>query len=149
MSIHRHIDEIQIRPLTVMAEAITIVEAIGEHILDQHSGQKNQRDYMTFLHMTMYIENHYAEKLKMEDIAHSGLVSRAKAYRLFEQYVRITPNQYLLRYRITKSSELLLDTTLSITDISELCGFSSPGYFTSMFRREKGMSPREYRMAMS
>ena len=52
---------------------------------------------------------------------------------------------YLLHYRIQKSLPLLQNTNKSITDISLLTGFSSPCYFSKIFKSEMGCTPREYR----
>jgi LacI family transcriptional regulator len=41
--------------------------------------------------------------------------------------------------------ELLRGTKLSILEISELCGFNTPSYFTSVFRKNQGITPREFR----
>ena len=51
---------------------------------------------------------------------------------------------YLLHYRIRQSIPLLVQGKDSITDISLQCGFSSPSYYTKLFRKFMGCTPREY-----
>lgn len=63
----------------------------------------------------------------------------------FQKEYNISPINYLLRRRITESKALLASTDHSLTQISELVGFSSPSYFSQSFRRLEGMSPIEYR----
>ena len=52
---------------------------------------------------------------------------------------------YLLDYRIEKSLPLLLERQASITSVAEQTGFSSPAYFSKIFRQQMGCSPSEYR----
>ena len=102
---------------------------------------------MAVLNMTEYIHNNYKEKITLDKIANAGAVCRSKGCRLFQQYVRMTPITYLTKYRLSKSTELLRDTELSITEISSLCGFQSTSYYISLFKRELGQTPLHYRYA--
>ena len=145
LDIHLKIAQIVSRPLSVMSAAIRIVDMIGEHISDCPFEASDNHDHIVFLNMTAFVHDHYSEKISTDDIASSGLVSRTKSYQLFNRFVRMPPNKYLTNYRIAKSAELLRDTHLSISEISEICGFQTPSYFTSVFHQEKGLSPRDYR----
>lgn len=53
---------------------------------------------------------------------------------------------YLLSFRIEKSLPLLVDQQLSITEISNLCGFSSSSYYTKVFREHMGCTPTAYQV---
>jgi len=57
----------------------------------------------------------------------------------------MTPNDYLLRLRIRKASELLSDSETSITDIAFRTGFSSSQNFSKVFKKYTGMMPSRYR----
>jgi len=63
----------------------------------------------------------------------------------FRQEFGITPHRYLLRKKMEAAEDLLLTSTISVREMSELLGFASPQYFSSAFRREVGMTPSEYR----
>ena len=65
--------------------------------------------------------------------------------RFFKSHMNESLFDYLLHYRIQKSLPLLQNTNKSITDISLLTGFSSPCYFSKIFKSEMGCTPREYR----
>ncbi|MBR5313618.1 MAG: AraC family transcriptional regulator [Clostridia bacterium] len=91
------------------------------------------------------IEQHYAEKLSLSQIAEAGRVCESKCCRLFGKYVRKTPTTYLNHYRLGKASELLLTTELSVTEIALACGFSGISYFSESFRKLFGQTPLEYR----
>ncbi|UKS27981.1 helix-turn-helix transcriptional regulator [Paenibacillus sp. HWE-109] len=64
---------------------------------------------------------------------------------MFNKYVGQTPNTYLTRYRIQKSCEMLKETKRSISEIALACGFQSSSYFTSIFRKQLGLVPQDYR----
>ena len=92
------------------------------------------------------IEQHYAEKLSLPQIAEAGHVCESKCCRLFGKYVHKTPNTYLTHYRLGKAAELLTQTEQSVTEIALACGFSGASYFSETFRKHFGVTPKEYRM---
>ena len=91
-----------------------------------------------------HISTRYADHLTLEEMA--NIVSFAPDYlsRIFRQETGITFNQYVNHIRIEKAKELILHSDLRLTDISQMTGFNDQSYFTKVFRRTVGMSPREY-----
>jgi len=57
----------------------------------------------------------------------------------------MTPWQYLNRYRVLQAQKLLRATDDSVTAIAGAVGFSDPAYFSRVFRKEAGVSPKAYR----
>jgi len=53
--------------------------------------------------------------------------------------------KYILDFRITQSEEFLFTSDWSVDYISQICGFSSPSYFSKIFKEYHGISPTEYR----
>ncbi len=92
-----------------------------------------------------YIHEHYAEPISREEMAAHVGVSARHLTRCFQQEVGLSPITYLNRYRIKKAKHLLDSSDMSITEIAIEVGFSSSNYFTDAFRREVGMTPRDYR----
>ncbi|MCQ2574409.1 MAG: AraC family transcriptional regulator [Treponema sp.] len=99
----------------------------------------------TMRRMTGFVQKNYAEKITLDDIADAGIVCRSQACELFKRYMNKTPIEYLNDYRITKSTDLIAHTDMSITEISLACGFESSSYFTELFHRRMNMTPRDYR----
>jgi transcriptional regulator GlxA family with amidase domain len=95
--------------------------------------------------MIGFIHTHYMEKITLDDIAASGMMCRSKCCHLFKQTLRQTIFGYLLRYRIRKSLSLLTQTGMSITEIAGRCGFNSASYYTEIFNKITGLTPRDYR----
>jgi AraC-like DNA-binding protein len=93
-----------------------------------------------------YLKQHLAEPIRMPDlIKHIGLCS-SRLFQLFKSYTGLTPNDYLLRLRVEKAKQLLADPGPSITDVALESGFSSAQYFSGVFRKYAGQTPREYRL---
>lgn len=92
-----------------------------------------------------FIEEHFQEDLHVDDIASEASVSTSQLIRLFKQQLGTTPHSYLLRFRITKAKELLAETTLSVSAISQEVGFASESNFSYRFSQMAGQSPSAYR----
>lgn len=138
-------NRVPLAPLRLLANAILICADMGEHIETAEKNEQNTGVKLAFLEMTEYIHGHYQEKLTIGTIANAGAVCRSRSCQLFQQYARMTPTAYVTKYRLAKSAELLRDTELSVTEISSLCGFQSPSYYISLFKREIGQTPLRYR----
>jgi len=95
--------------------------------------------------MLLFIQEHYAEDIRIAQIAASAAVSESECLRCFQQLIGTTPNRYLIRYRLDRAEELLKTTALSITEIGGRCGFREMSYFAKAFRLRFGQSPSQWR----
>ena len=64
---------------------------------------------------------------------------------IFKKYLKESPIKYLLNYRLMKSTELLVENALPITEVAFEVGFSNPSYFIDAFKKAYGLTPNEYR----
>ena len=71
-------------------------------------------------------------------------VSEVHFRRLFEYIYHTSPAKFLSFLRVRRAKELLISDSLSMLEISELCGFRNQYYFSKVFKKVEGMSPREY-----
>lgn len=95
--------------------------------------------------MIAYIQEKYMDNITLETICRVGGVGKTSCEKLFSEYVSSTPIDYLRRYRISKSIELLTGTDLTVTRIAYETGFSGASFFTKTFRRITGTTPLEFR----
>ena len=137
------------RPLSIISKAIDIIDRIGEHIDDYRENTFDSYDQDIFLEMNDYIIHHYNEKITIDLLCKEVNISRNKCCEIFQQFTKDTFTHYLKHYRINKSMELLRNTHLSLLEISTMTGFSSPSYYTNVFKKEMGMTPKEYRSKMN
>ena len=92
-----------------------------------------------------YIETNYSYPITVEDIAHYVGVSRSHLFRSFQTYMQRSPKEYLTEYRIKQACHLLKETELSVSAIAYSVGFENNLYFSKAFKKQKGVSPSEYR----
>lgn len=95
--------------------------------------------------MIRFLEEHYNERICLNDVAKSASVSVSEALRCFRNGVQTTPMDYLNRYRLNCACSRLTATSLSVTEIAAECGFSGAAYFDRVFRRQYGENPTAYR----
>jgi AraC-like DNA-binding protein len=91
-----------------------------------------------------HADRHYAEPLDLEQLAAVAGLSKFHFHRLFAATYGRTPATYLSERRIERAQDLLRATNLTVTEICHAVGFSSPGSFSSTFRRIVGESPSEF-----
>ena len=132
-------------PLRLISQIASLCACIGDNIQPASTGRTDERSWLAVWSMTGFIQQNYGSKITLDDIAASGSVCRSKCCRLFSEYVGQAPNAYLTRYRINKSLEMLRETKMSVIEVSMACGFQSPSYFTQVFQKEVGSTPRDYR----
>lgn len=95
--------------------------------------------------MMQFINNHYARKITLQEIADSAFSSKRECIRTFHRNLSKTPVEYLTQVRLENARAFLARPEKSITQIAEECGFSDSSYFTKIFRENYHMTPKEYR----
>lgn len=98
-----------------------------------------------------YIEKSYYTAISISDLAKVFHISRNYLYTLFKQEYGVSPQDYLISYRIERAKKLLKSkrSPLSVQEIATAVGFENPLYFSRLFRNRTGMSPSEYRKQFS
>lgn len=92
-----------------------------------------------------YIEQNKTMEITLSDLAKVSLFSPWYSYRLFRDYLGLTPAEYIRKYRLTQAAKQLRDGAVRIIDAALDAGFSNADTFTRAFYREFGMSPSDYR----
>ena len=96
--------------------------------------------------MIHYLHQHYAEKVELADLARTIGYSERECIRAFKQAIHQTPIDYLVTYRIEQAKQLLAQSEQqSITEIALDCGFTNSNYFTRIFKKQTGLTPKNYR----
>lgn len=100
--------------------------------------------YDKFSNLLIYIDEHYADDLNLEDTAAIIGFSKFHFSRLFKQYTNTTFYDYLCKKRITRAQEMLAEN-FSITTIAYQTGFNTPSAFCRCFKKHTGYTPSEFR----
>ena len=95
--------------------------------------------------MVSYIEEHYKEKVSLEELAGAAQCNAQYLCHVFKEIAGVPPVRYLIDYRVERAKELLQKSTQTVLEISLNCGFENVSYFIRQFKRGTGMTPREYR----
>lgn len=91
-----------------------------------------------------YIANHFDQNIKMKDLEAVSRLSTAQIERYFKKIFHMTPSQYIQKVRI-EAAMAMLETGLSVTEISSRCGYSDHSAFTRQFKALVGFVPSEFK----
>lgn len=94
-----------------------------------------------------YIQHNLQGRLTLADISTNLHCSKATLTDTFRREFGITIVQYINRVRLERACNMLVNTDLPVYAVAEECGFSGAEYFSSLFKKEKGVSPLAYRHA--
>ncbi len=92
-----------------------------------------------------YIEENYASPISLETLAKQLNMNPKYFCRIFSSLTHQSPMDYVNFYRIEKAAFLIDTTNLSITTVGLECGFGESSYFTKVFKKYKGVTPKQYR----
>lgn len=134
--------EIPIRN-TLSATWLLLLEEIAKHFEASQVIETEKQNRMKS--MLSCIHRNFGEKITLEQIAAAANISEREANRIFQRTIQQTPFEYLMSYRLSMAKELLSSSDLSITEISYRCGFTDSAYMGKQFRKNCGMTPKEYR----
>ena len=95
--------------------------------------------------MLQYIHENYKSNLTLEELSHLISLSKSSVLNLFHEYVRMSPIDYVLCYKLRQAAQLLVTTENSISYIAESTGFNNVGYFCRKFKDVFKLTPSQYR----
>lgn len=96
-------------------------------------------------HAVEFMKTNLSRHLTLSDIAAAANLSPSYFHTLFKQTLGTTPHRYLCNLRLSYAKSLLLNSTKSIAQIAELCGFETQSYLTYVFQKELHITPKYYR----
>ena len=116
-----------------------------EHITyEPQASRENSLEYDRIKKILSYIEDNYQNKITLNDIAGHIHLCESECTRLFKRHMNTTLFAFLQEYRIERSLEFL-QSGEPVSDVALNTGFSDPNYYSKVFAKIKGCSPREYR----
>lgn len=94
-----------------------------------------------------YIKEHFCEKLTLDTLAAIANYSKQTLITKFKADYKKTPVEYITQLRINKAKDLLINSSYSIAQISEMCGYDNVYYFSNVFKRYENLSPLNFRQS--
>ena len=119
-----------IEPLGVRKRVSTDVLTVGDHHIAE---------------AIAFIRQNAHKNIRVEDVLNVVPLSRRVLEARFRKALNRTPHQEILRVRTNAVRELLLETDMSLSEISEALGIEHPEYLSVFFKKETGLTPKEYR----
>ncbi len=92
-----------------------------------------------------YIRQHYMEDISAESLGKQVYLSADYLFRIFKKEMHTTPGEYILEVRMFNAGELLKQTDLSVARVAISVGYNNYSYFTKIFKKYYGITPRQYR----
>lgn len=107
---------------------------------------KENSNYISYFDKALdYIYNNFSYDIKISDISKHVRIDRTYLYKLFMQELKISPQQYLISFRLNMAVNLLETTKMNITEISYSCGFKDTPTFYKHFKKQFNITPVQYR----
>jgi AraC-like DNA-binding protein len=94
-----------------------------------------------------YINNHFYEKIRIQDLAKHIGISRSYLVKLMKQEIGMSPQEYLIETRMRKASDLLGRSNVPVRSVAAECGYDDALAFSKVFKSRFGLNPSEYRHA--
>lgn len=113
-------------------------------------GEEEVYDYSPNVYVNTaieYIGEHYPHT-KVSEIASYIGISRYYLTHIFKEKLHVSPQEFLLNYRMEQANRLLRTTGLSVQAVSEKVGYENPLTFSKTFKNKFGLSPKKYREKM-
>lgn len=95
---------------------------------------------------THYFNENYNKEISIEQYAVEHLMSKNWFISSFKKIMKVTPMQYILQLRLSTAKNLLETSNKNITEIADAIGYDNPLYFSRLFTKYIGVSPKEYRI---
>ena len=126
--------------LTVIGEIYILLgllyrKCLSSQIPSEHSGGD-------FADIFDYISNNYCDRISTAELSSKFGYSEAYFCRRFKALAGLTPMQYINMLRLEKEKNLLKNSNTKISVVSAKCGFNSVSYFSKLYKKHFGISPK-------
>lgn len=137
-----HFLDIEKKDAEQILAAAKIMEACTFYVLLKNLMTARRQNFVE--NLNSYLLSHLDEPLTADQIASDFSISRSKLYSSCEKYLGTGIAQYVKNLRLEKAKELLKNSDLTVSMISEKVGFSDYNYFCRVFKKETGISAKKY-----
>jgi AraC-like DNA-binding protein len=108
-------------------------------------GKKFIRPYMQIEPAVEFIQNHFREKITIEEVAKTVNLSARQLDRKFQETLKMSPRDFIMKLRLKTACQILTKSSTAIMELALDLGFYDQSSFTLHFRRHMGLTPLQYR----
>ena len=128
----------------------SLLYSVVQHIVEEQEDQqeKKRREDASELYVDMALKiimQSYDKKLRITDLAHEIGINRSYLTNIFKKKMSMSPQSYLIAYRLEKAAQLLTDTTDTIKSIAFSTGYDDCLSFSKAFKQKYHVTPSEFR----
>ena len=122
-------------------------------LIEQHHEQLSEEEQVEYPHHIYidrtldYVQTHVSENIRIQDIANYIGIDRSYLTSIFKKSLGISPQEYLVNYRMEYASELLKESDVKIAAIAHEVGYHDPLTFSKVFKKHMKLSPTQWRLA--
>lgn len=134
--------------LNIKAKMLELIAVAYKHDLltrQVREGREEAGTVENLKKVLQYIGEHYSSPIRLSELAELVNMNEQYFCRYFKKNIGKTITEYINVIRVEKAATALAETEDKIIDIASACGFDNIGYFIRRFKKEKGMTPSEYR----
>lgn len=126
------------------SDIIKMIEHYLSLVMDLFEQEQNTSNYAIY-QVEQYIRLHYHEDITLNSLADLVYLNPNYLSNIFAQVTGCTLNKYIKQIRMEKAQELLLNTNMKVSDISQAVGYPNTSYFCKTFQKLYGATPERFR----
>ncbi|GAE29400.1 AraC family transcriptional regulator [Halalkalibacter hemicellulosilyticus] len=116
-----------------------------DHMATKESKSYDYPFHIYVEHALEFISHNYEKNIKIHDIANYIGINRSYLTTIFKKILKVSPQEYLVKYRLEKACTLLKTTDLLVNEIAAEVGYTNPLTFSKVFKNYYRISPKRYR----
>ena len=149
-SLYEYLLSMKASRITVEAKIYEIISYLASYLkenrLNEENGQPiNKTDLQALDELTHYMDEHYSFNITLQTLSTIACMSESKMKKLFKSVYNMSITEYIQRKRISAAEHMLIQTDLTIAEISRIVGYSNPSRLIEIFKRYYGFTPSKYR----
>ena len=126
------------------SDIIKMIEHYLDLVINIFEQEQNSSNYAIY-QVEQYIRLHYPEDITLNSLADLVYLNPNYLSNVFAQVTGCTLNRYIKQIRMEKAQELLLNTNMKVSDISQAVGYPNTSYFCKSFQKMFGATPERFR----
>ncbi|MGO4109760.1 response regulator transcription factor [Paenibacillus sp. YAF4_2] len=132
-----------------MKEAIHYLKQVSDQLFQVKSSVKKENASSVIGNICEYINEHLSEDLSLVRLAEINYFNPSYLSRFFKQECGVNLSEFIDNCRVRRAKELLKEDDLKVREVSALVGYEAAHSFTRFFKKATGMTPQEYRDALT
>ena len=138
----------EVKNSEIYKQYFTLITILEAHYTVELQDYKDKNVKSQIEDLKFYIDNNFEKNIRLSDLASQLFVTEQYLSKVFKEQTGIGVSEYLIKQRLFKVRQLLLETEDSITDIAFATGFSNINSFNRIFKKYQGLTPSHFRKAM-